>query len=30
MTLSPPVSAVIMGFIGAGHCATMCGPSTLA
>jgi uncharacterized protein len=30
MTLSLLVSAVLMGLMGAGHCATMCGPITLA
>jgi uncharacterized protein len=30
MTLSLLFSAVIMGLMGAGHCATMCGPITLA
>jgi uncharacterized protein len=30
MTLSLLTSAVLMGLMGAGHCATMCGPITLA
>ncbi len=30
MTLSLLVSAILMGLMGAGHCATMCGPITLA
>jgi uncharacterized protein len=30
MTLSLLISAVLMGLMGAGHCATMCGPITLA
>lgn len=30
MTLSLLASAIIMGLMGAGHCATMCGPITLA
>jgi uncharacterized protein len=30
MTLSLLLSAVLMGLMGAGHCATMCGPITIA
>jgi uncharacterized protein len=30
MTLTLLISAVLMGLMGAGHCATMCGPITLA
>lgn len=30
MTLSLLISAILMGLMGAGHCATMCGPITLA
>jgi uncharacterized protein len=30
MTLSLLLSAVMMGLMGAGHCATMCGPLTIA
>jgi uncharacterized protein len=30
MTLSLLLSAVMMGLMGAGHCATMCGPVTIA
>lgn len=30
MTLSLLASAILMGLMGAGHCATMCGPMTLA
>lgn len=30
MTLSLLASAILMGLMGAGHCATMCGPITLA
>ena len=30
MTLTLLVSAILMGLMGAGHCATMCGPITLA
>jgi uncharacterized protein len=30
MTLSLMLSAVLMGLMGAGHCATMCGPVTIA
>ncbi len=30
MTLSLLTSAILMGLMGAGHCATMCGPITLA
>ena len=30
MTLTLLISAILMGLMGAGHCATMCGPITLA
>jgi uncharacterized protein len=30
MTLSLIVAAILLGLMGAGHCATMCGPTTIA